>query len=77
MSVGALVTEYSYEDDYQNPQYSYFLSDWDAFVEYPAYGSSKAVCFDDEAYERFTADIELAYSQDNDLIGREWTRVEF
>ena len=75
-TVGMLVTEFVDNDAVVTPNYSYFADEDDAFSAFPAYGDERAVCFDDEAEERFNKDLAVAYSQTNEMKGREWVGVD-
>ncbi|MCR5328376.1 MAG: hypothetical protein K6E12_05980 [Saccharofermentans sp.] len=72
-TVGVLVTEYSETEDIF---YSYFDSIDKAYAAYPAYGNENAICFDEEAQQKYDNDLLTAQSKTNELIGVEWQIVD-
>ena len=75
-TVGALVTEYVGNAEVTKAQYSYFTDVNDAFSAFPAYGDSRALCFDQEAKDKFDNDQQLAYSKNNELLDAQWIDVD-
>ena len=75
-TVGALVTEYVGNAERTEAQYSYFTDVHDAYSASPAYGDSRALCFDQEAKDKYEKDLELAYSKNNELLDAQWIDVD-
>ena len=75
-TVGALVTEYVGNAERTEAQYSYFTDVHDAYSASPAYGDSRALCFDQEAEDKNKKDLELAYSKNNELLDAQWIDVD-
>lgn len=72
-TVGVLVTEYSETEEIF---YSYFDDIDKAYAAYPAYGNENAVCFDDEAQQKYDNDFLLATSKTNELTDAQWEIVD-
>ena len=74
-TVGAMVTEYTGGEEVV-AHYSYFTDINDAYHASPAYGDSRALCFDQEAEDKYKADVELATSKNNELLDAQWIQVD-
>ena len=72
-TVGVLVTEYSETEEIF---YSYFDNIDKAYAAYPAYGNENAVCFDDEAQQKYDNDFLLATSKTNELTDAQWEMLD-